>query len=622
MLTLVVWDSDQVPHLEDDFVYSWGGYSEHGNLRSLLRYTEANADRLRSKYLSWVDDLGNKIIVGKPIIEHLALKEGFSYWWMSLLVEKSPYKSPISDVVRIFALEEIVLKEHPDKIVLISENPSLHQCIREICKNLKIHYAWKRPPVRQRKGNSLKEYYGQTPNPGRAIFTLLKYVLRRWALKRGKVNGGSGGGNSLFLSSYFIHLHQELCSRGTYYSHQWESFPDVIHSNGLHINWIHHFLKSPSVPNTSVAINWIARFNRRAENQDFHAFLDSFLSFGVLFRVFMFWLRLAGFVVRCGRLKMAFQPRNSHFSVWPLQKMDWYDSMCGPTAVMNLLTMELFDVAMRNLPHQRVGLYLCENQSWERALIYAWRKNGHGRLIGVAHSTVRFWDLRYFAGPKSRQNSQMYLMPQPDFLALNGEAAVEAYREADQPMDNVIKCEALRYLHLGYVDRSSAIRSKSGEYDKVLILGDIMHVATKNLLALLNSAAGILPDSLVFTFKPHPACMIETGEFEELRLTVVTDALGDIIEDYDIAYASNSTSAAVDAYIAGLPVVVMLDDNELNMSPLRGQPGVQFVSEPSELAKAFSAAKNKNDDEASRKDFFFLDGELPRWRRHLNLNSV
>ena len=80
------------------------------------------------------------------------------------------------------------------------------------------------------------------------------------------------------------------------------------------------------------------------------------------------------------------------------------------------------------------------------------------------------------------------------------------------------------------------------------------------------------------------------------------------------------TSAAVDAYLAGLPVVVMLDETELNFSPLRGQPGVRFVGTPEELADALQAGHGAT-AYPDRKDFFFLDPALPRWRRLLSIAS-
>ena len=80
-----------------------------------------------------------------------------------------------------------------------------------------------------------------------------------------------------------------------------------------------------------------------------------------------------------------------------------------------------------------------------------------------------------------------------------------------------------------------------------------------------------------------------------------------------------STSAAVDAYPSGLPVVVMLDDTELNLSPLRGHPEVHFVSTPDELARAFQVVKETAVPSLSRKDLNFLDTELLRWRMILGL---
>ena len=64
-------------------------------------------------------------------------------------------------------------------------------------------------------------------------------------------------------------------------------------------------------------------------------------------------------------------------------------TLCG-------LTREAIDNILSNIPKQKVGIYLLENQAWEKSLISSWNKFNHGGLIGVAHSTIRFWDLRYF----------------------------------------------------------------------------------------------------------------------------------------------------------------------------------------------------------------------------------
>src|SRR6202035_5682216 len=102
---------------------------------------------------------------------------------------------------------------------------------------------------------------------------------------------------------------------------------------------------------------------------------------------------------------------------------------------------------------------------------------------------------------------------------------------------------------------------------------------------------------------------------ESLRLNVTTEPLEKILPNFGVAYSANMTSAALDAYLGGLEVIVMLDDTQLNLSPLRGQPGVTFVSTPGELAAALDRAHDHPETKAKNMDFFFLDPALPRWSR-------
>jgi surface carbohydrate biosynthesis protein (TIGR04326 family) len=98
-------------------------------------------------------------------------------------------------------------------------------------------------------------------------------------------------------------------------------------------------------------------------------------------------------------------------------------------------------------------------------------------------------------------------------------------------------------------------------------------------------------------------------------------ALHELLSDHDIVIAGNSTSAAVDAFIAGLPVIVGLQGAHLNLSPLRGRSGVAFVSSGRELVDALLAAPAADRANADREQFFFLDSELPRWERLLSVTE-
>ncbi len=296
--------------------------------------------------------------------------------------------------------------------------------------------------------------------------------------------------------------------------------------------------------------------------------------------------------------------------------------MRGPVAINNLLWIELFDEALHDLPHQKKGLYLCENQAWERALIHAWRKHGHGQLIAVAHSTVRFWDLRCFTDPRTVRSSDPYPMPQADLVALNGKAAVDAYLSVDYPKEAIVECEALRYGYLNDLRAGHPPRKAKEDAIRVLILGDYMPSATIKMLQLLEAAVPHISALATYTVKPHPNFMVTSADYPSLCLKVVMDPLEKILHDYDIAYSSNMTSAAVDAYLVGLPVVVMLDDTELNFSPLREQPDVRFVYSPEDLAEVLQRAGQGMIMSTEQNEFFFLDPELPRWQRLLSSASL
>jgi surface carbohydrate biosynthesis protein (TIGR04326 family) len=87
----------------------------------------------------------------------------------------------------------------------------------------------------------------------------------------------------------------------------------------------------------------------------------------------------------------------------------------------------------------------------------------------------------------------------------------------------------------------------------------------------------------------------------------------------DIVYSSSTTSGAVDAYCAGLPVIILNDGKVLNQSPLRGCKDVHFSSNAKDLAdKINSASVVRSQD---KNDYFYLDSDLTKWSKWLNNNT-
>jgi surface carbohydrate biosynthesis protein (TIGR04326 family) len=619
---IAVWDSNNLCR-ETGAIYCWNGYEEPGGVLSILRYVETHGESLRRKYLAWIHDLGESRIGDKRVIDHMALACGLSYWWLTLFVEQSPWKSPsIIDALRLLAIEEIVQAERPSKVRLVSANRQLSEALGILCRNLGVAFDWERLATKPLWRRSLKELYYALPQRVQALLSLARHMYWRWPLRQTDSSGFFGGDRALLFCSYFIHLDQKSCSNGNFHSRQWEELPQLLHASGYSTNWIQHYLRSSVIPNTLVARKWVCRFNQQRQHQGFHVFLDAYLSWPIVFRVLKSWVWLIRVRAQLHGIESSFKPRESSCSFWPIMRRDWRASLGGPAAISNLLWVELFDAALRDLPRQNTGLYLCENQAWERAFIHAWRKHEHGRLIAVVHSTVRFWDLRYFQDARTFRSPSPYRLPRPSLVALNGPAAVDSYLSVDYPQESIVECEALRYGYLhGLHKRSSAAAAGTGVI-RVLILGDYSQISTIKLLELLEAAAARLQSAVVYTIKSHPNYQVNAEDFPSLHLRVVNSPLGEILGNFDIACSSNATSAAVDAFLAGLPVIVMLDRTELNFSPLRGRPGVRFVATDDELAEALERGPRCAAERVDQQNLFFIDPKFPRWTQLLDLGRI
>ncbi len=617
--SVVLWDHSEPPP-NDRHVLLWKGYEEKNNQQSILKYLEKNSDQLRSEYINYIYDIGQMQVQGKRIIEHLEVEPGFSFWWMSLLVEKSPTKTkaPI-DCLRLLAVNHFLSNNKPNSIELVSSNKNLAKALQQLCSRLNIHFVWNYLKYSS-EPFSFKTIIKKLPHLVKSPLFLMRQLISRWSLRKINDVNWFKGEDALFFFSYFFALDQESCESGRFYSRQWEVLPIFLRHYGKKLNWIHHFFLSSVVPDTKTGNDWLRTFNANAISEGRHNFLDSFLTIGIVGRTITTLSRIV--------LRISFINRRINYQMykctkgwlWPLLLDDWKNSIFGTAAVQNILWFYLFDRAISSLPKQKTGLYLSENQGWEQAFIYFWKKYGHGNLIAVPHATIRYWDLRYFDDPKVWNSKDILAQPLPDKIAINGAAAWEMYENANQPMDKMFKVEALRYLHLGKLEPSINNSDKKVVHvmKKLLIFGDIKKSTTNSMLELLNSISPFLSDGWDMTLKPHPANQVKVENYPNLSFVLTDTPLEQLLPNFEITIASIYTSAALEAFSAGLNVITILDDDDFNFSPLRGIQGVHFVSTAGELKvallKCLSKPFLKNTDV-----FFWTDSELPKWKSLLNL---
>lgn len=617
--TVLVWDAAGSPPVGDWITILWQGFEESAEpeIVSIPKLVEAHADELKARYLAWVYEFGEVRIQGRRVIDYMELRPQFSAWWMTLFAEKCNYsKSPhIADAIRLMAFDDWATNRSPGRIVLTSANGALAESIRLWCAKSGVVFEWRRimPPNRL---SWVKRAYQSIPHSMQALAWLVRQLLIRWPLRRAGLREWRQTDARVTIVSYLFNLAPSAVKDGRFESRYWAHLPDDVQREGCKTNWLHLYEKDELLPTAKAAAGSIRRFNETGRGEQTHVTLDAFISAGVVLRTLCDWAQLA-WAGRCLHQAIYSSPSVA-LDLWPLFREDWQRSLFGKTAMRNVLCLNLFESAMRHLPKQRVGVYLQENQGWEFALIHAWRAAGHGCLIGTPHSTVRYWDLRYFFDPRSYSRTGDNALPLPDRIALNGSAARSVYLTGGYPQADMVEVEALRYLYLEEICCQSRGTRASMEFSlRVLVLGDFLWINTQQQMRLLEKAVQFLPQGVSFTVKPHPKCPVQPSDYPELRMNVTTEPVSKLLVGCDVAYASSTTSAAVDAYCAGIPVVSMLDPKTLNLSPLRGRERALFASTPEELASTLISAASIANSTVRQQDFFTIDTKLPRWRKLL-----
>jgi surface carbohydrate biosynthesis protein (TIGR04326 family) len=590
----------------------WSGGGAAAGARSIVEYLEVHAEEIRHRYLAWVHDLGNLRVEGLRIRDRMPFADGARMWRYSLFAEQNPWKqSSLQPLLKLFALERILDREVPRSFELLGGDAALDAMLAAICHQRGIRYEWRRMPAARRR-SGWRETFFALPHGLQGAFALLRLWLRSLALgaPRGAL-APDGAPRALFCGPLINHR-----TGGAFESAFWAGLPQVLQEAGYRLHWLHYYYRHDRVRDPRAARRALKLANETAERSGTHDCVDAHFSFLGLCRVARDWIRITRDSKRIAReLRGRFEAQPDT-TCWPLLEEDWGRAFRGIGCVENLVYVECFDRAMKALQRQDEGLFLLENQSWERALARAWHRHSHGRLTGVAHSTVRFWDLRYHSDPRAdAEASEM-----PDAVALNGPVARQSYLSTAEARGETVECEALRYLHLRAASQRAVGAVHTRTALRILVLGDYTPQGTRAVIESLQAALLEIAFPVEVCVKCHPNFRIEPAAYPQLSLRLREEPVGELAADADVVLGSNTTSASVDAYASGARVLVFDDRSGLNFSPLRGVAGVRFIHDAAELRRALYELRAGSEGDASpARPFFHLDPSLPRWRRYLRL---
>jgi surface carbohydrate biosynthesis protein (TIGR04326 family) len=606
-LNLLIIDCDSPNISSLDTVVYWSKYTNESGVVSVPFLIKKHSEEIKKQYLSWIYELGQSKINGKSIIEHLKLRDDFSFWWLTLFTEKCNYDKSkhIDQVLKVMALNIWLNENHVLSISLNTDEKELNYIIKNLCKQKNIIFKSVR--------NNLNVFFSIKLVPLlrfiTSLFWLFKYLIKNFKFlvyTRDKLPPFE----TITFFSYFLNLNMECLKSGEFKSHYWGVLPDIIIDDGIKSNWIHFFLNSGISNRLNDVEKSIEILNTKNQR---HYLFESFIDLRVIVSSIFDWLKLISkyWIVRKG-IKSTL-PLSLDF--WPYFKIDLIESIFGVSAIDNLLRFNNFIKISNFISKQNLGIYLQENQGWEISLAYSWKKAGNNNLIGFPHSTVRYWDLRYFHDSRNFNRNTRLPLPLPDYVACSGPVIKDIYTKMGYSIESLIEVEALRYLNFEKSNEKSNDFTNESKLNDLLVLGDYIMENTVELLTILYKTIPLLDRRFNIIFKPHPACLVYTIEVDGVTIDTSFESIDKLLVISHIALTSSTTSASVDAYLGGNKVISVYNGKTVDFSPFYNISGIDFISNEKELAFILNNMNNSTGGNVNKNIFFYLDNNLPKWKK-------
>jgi surface carbohydrate biosynthesis protein (TIGR04326 family) len=603
----------------DGIVVSWSDMVVSSGIVSLPVKTEEQAISLKEEFIRWLYEFGKSEVGDRSMVSHFKIFDNLSFWWLTSVAEKSPFLcGSIFEVFKLRTLEKIYSDNHCQDLVYNGSSVPLHSVLKKWSLELGHSYKWipslDDSSVRA-EDSFRKKLIRKLPHLLRAIAWIIKKWLDRWW----HVNSiqldteESSQTPRPTIVTFFPNVHLDEMEKGNFRSKYWEGLHDYLEIKKIPVDWVWIYFGSNDF-SFEESVKLKDECNRNSNNQQRYFLLEEFLGRGDLWKIFFLYLKVRRKAYGLQNLRKEFYLSDSKINFFPIMKDDWNHSFFGVGAVEKILWAIMFDSMAQKIPASPWGLYTWENQTWERALVSAWKRhNPNSKVFGYEHSSVRLMDLRLFSDPRSYLEKGVEEFPIPDMLGVNSSTGLNWIRNSKYPSSKTTRIEALRYFHLN---------GKHGCFRKP--------IASSNRKLLL--VAGIIPEEVLFQIrllkqadkegglgrydevwiKPHPGLNLEpilNNIKPNFKFTIVARPIIELMGQADVVYCANSTGASLEAAWLGVPLIILAAIDSMNLNPLFGFPGQSFVKDCPGL---LSALENPKPVEMS-KDYFYLDENLKSW---------
>lgn len=585
------------------------GYVYDNGIFSLLDFIETYADLCKDYYFSFFRSVNSRHHSEKALTDYLFIRNDLSLWSIGLVPEHHNVLSGtgFTDVLKFLVLRNLLDELNYTNISIDDSSSCLFVTLRDY---LSLVNSSDQPII-------IKACFRFVVFIAKVLFYYCKsmlyfgyFLLNNFSFIFFASPIASEYTHDISFFNYLFNQDKYLCTKGHFQSSYWGPLIDLMDSMKVNSNWFHLFIKHKSIPNCFSAFNIIKLFNRNS--RFYHSSIFSFLDWRLVLRALILFLKIQFSSLYVLFILFYFKRR----TFLPLQLLfnEITDSLIGPHAIRSILYLHAFERIFIDLPYQKLGFFLQENFFWEKILAYAWRKYQHGTLVGVPHSTIRFWDLRYFANLADNVSSPPLSSLKPDLYASNSNSMTDHLLSAAIPPDQIIELEALRFTYLLNLNPPHTFSISSFT---ILLIGDHLPELFLQQISFLNEVTLCLSIPINVIVKPHPFC-----KFSRISLPpdwiCLTDPLKELLPKASFVFVGGITSAILDAYSYGLPVCYQVNKYSLDYSPLKSNEDVYKVTNTQDLLSLLVTHLNNPRIISPSLPLFYSSSSLRLWQSILH----
>ena len=516
------------------------------------------------------------------------LKKDFSFLTLSNIVEKNPYKKNFNlELIKKFNIEFFLKKKKFDKINIHSQNDNFIDKINIIInkKNIKIDYFI-----------IIKNYLRLTIIFFKHLIWLLFFIKNINFIKKEKVQINK---NPIFFS-FFSYTNKDLALKKIYRSEYWKGF-----KNTKDKNWVHLFDPSSTYPRSKEVSKIIKNLND-CESTPNHLFLNDYLDLRMFLKTFFIFTK---FFFTISKLMFSIKFLNilkKEFLLTNKNHFLFFEEFMSFNSVRNILFFYQFEKFFSLNKINSKIFYCFENQPWEKIMLYFIKKKfSKVKTYGVIHSAVRFWDFRFINFCNKNQKKIGYY--NPDKILCNSYFVKKILFKNGFDEKNLLTVETLRYLNLKKIKLKKKTIKKTK--NNILFLSDYDNNLNKYIVSFIRKLNSY---KYSLFLKCHPLTPIDICQKNLKKINFIEEVENNI----DFCIVGNKTAASLDLYYKNLKLLIFIEKDDLDYSPLNKFIKYNTISSDEDLDNIINF-KNKLDYGLFSKKYFIIDKKLSRWNKIL-----